>query len=131
MELLSSLASAIGWIVLICVVLMVVSKILSSVNEERMRESSDLFNPLQEAYKLALRHIYFESSDDGVKEMAKQMAMNVGIGWAFLELEMSDAEFESHRIRSGYEKHYFEARRRIKENGYPIVLEDGVLKFKW
>ncbi len=75
--------------------------------------------------RLALRKIYFEATNDEIKNQAKRVAMETPFlyGWASLELDLSDSEFQKKYEREGEGGLFLEAMRKIETDGPPFVLE--------
>lgn len=76
--------------------------------------------------KIALRKIYFETADNEIKSQVKQFAMESPFihGWAFLDLELSDYDFQSKCEREGLGELYRATLRKIDSDDPPVLLED-------
>lgn len=131
---LNSLATGIGWFVIIGFVLYFVSKVIDSNNEQKLKKLEEEINIKFIAYRISLRHIYHGSNDAEIREEVKSWAMSpasgVG-GWAMLELDMADTEFQANHANFGSSMYYLMAQNRIQASGYPMYVDGNKIKVRW
>lgn len=99
---------------------------LAHIVNEQKKEKQRVLDKRLSLYtmgaKIALRRIYFDTSDNEIKSQVKQFAMQSPFihGWTFLELDLSDYEFRNKCEREGHGELYIEALRKIESDGPPL-----------
>lgn len=133
METLNSWATAIGWIVMLGVVLHFLTKVGEGKSRKVQEKALADYDVTIMAGRIALRRIYNENEDVEIRGAVKSFAMQVpGMrGWASLELEKSDSEFRVKCERLGEIDEYSSALKLIQQSGEPLKLEGKRIKPLW
>lgn len=114
-----ALAQIVGYGVIIFGVFWLISRVINHNDKigEQQRYVAGLY------CELALRQLYWSTTDEATKEAIKAFAMGPGFtGWATIVLP--DAEYFDLMQKLGHMNQYYEAKNRFESEGSPYKLVD-------
>lgn len=100
------------------------------VDEDKRIEADINHRAMFVGYRLALRHLYQQHDDPSIREKIKKCAEYHYGGVSTLALDLDDSEYYQWiqaDLRGG--DVYRKAQSEIKENGYPLAVENGSIVF--
>ncbi len=114
----------IGWTTIIIGLIFALGSLAERSSRAKFEATGEKIEFTNMTYRLAARKIYFDTSDENIREKVKSYANMYLSGWTFLELDMSDEEYR--------EKHdTYLAEQIIMNEGYPPVLVDEEIVPTW
>ena len=114
-------ANAIGWAVIIFGVFFIINYLLKSANDETRLQRERTLITRDHVMKLAYRKIYLATTEERIRLDVKLRYR----GWAYLELELNDSEYDKKMKHEDLDGTYSKALEVVDKVGLPYILENG------